>query len=231
LFYVPAHGFTGEESFTYRVSDVHGQASSAQVSVRVRNNSRAGNAAIDTDLDGFPDEFEVGVGTLPGDRDSKPDAFIEGLGIPLTVTKCTLLLKPEKESRDKLAFRFLLPIGAGYEPDGQRIEIAVGGVHRSFTLDAKGRSVEEGDASLRLRVKRKKGVVQAGDTRCDFKIARADLAAHFVDEALETLREQKSEPRAVSMLMLFGDTFFEAKVPLNYTSKSTKKGKAKLFTD
>jgi len=228
--YVPPRGFVGQARFTYEVSDLHGQVAFADVTVTVRESERAGSARIDADGDRYPDEFEARLGTDVGDPASTPGEDISGGASPLLVKKLVITLKPRKLLGDGLALRGALPLGAGFSPAGSRVVISVGGALHEFVLDEKGRATSEelDSGKFRLRVKRKKRAVVPGPARFDLTLKSADLAADLADEGLTTDRRQKKEPRAATVLVLFDGHTYEATVPLNYTAKAGKTGKAKL---
>ncbi len=228
IVYVPPRGFVGEERFTYEVSDLHGQVAFADVTVRVRESERAGAARVDTDGDRYPDEFEVRSGTAVDDASSRPGEDISAGATPLAVRRLSVTLDAKKPLRDRLAVRGTLPVNPAFSPEGQRVVVSVGGVFRAFTLDRRGRAATETKEVFRLRVKRKKGAIVPGPARFDFTVKAADLAGAFEDEALGTRRKQKKEPRAMTVFVLFDGQTYEATLPLDYSAKVGKKGKAKL---
>jgi hypothetical protein len=219
-------GFTGEDRFTYEVSDLHGQVAYGDVIVTVDASSRAGSARVDGDGDGYPDELEARLLTDAGDAGSRPGEDIPGGGADLEVTKLTLTVATHKESRDAIALRGVLPLAAGFEPEGRRVVVSVGGVVTELSLDAKGRAVIDGPSSFRLRIKRKKGVVVARPARFDLVLGRGEFAADLLDEGMGTERKQKKEPRAITVFVLFDGRTYEVTVPLAYSAKAGKKGKA-----
>jgi hypothetical protein len=218
----------GAVQYTYEVRDGHGQTSVAEVSVVVRASPLAGNARIDGDADGYSDEFETARGTGLLDGASRPGEDISGGASPLTVTKTVVKLKPHKEAADSIVLRGGLPVAEGYEPAGAHVVVSVAGIDREFTLDERGRAALEANTPFRLRVKRKKGMVQAGPVRFDLVLKRGDFAAALADEGLATDRRQKMEPRAATIYLLFDGHTYRVTVPLDWSAKPGKTGKAKL---
>ncbi len=69
LLYVPTAGYSGQDSFSYTISDGRGGTATATVTIAV---------AIDSDGDGIPDATERTIGTNPLDADSDDDGVLDG---------------------------------------------------------------------------------------------------------------------------------------------------------
>jgi hypothetical protein len=151
-----------------------------------------------------------------------------------------LKLDARRASSDQMALRCELPVAEGFDPDGAEVHVSVGGVTRKVVLDVRGRRTDAApgvalgalpDAAeavgARLRVRRKKGVVQSGAVRFDLKLTRADVGVDVADEALDTSRRQRREPRAITVFVLFDGGTYEATVPLLQRANAGRVGRAR----
>ncbi len=140
------------------------------------------NSQSDTDGDGFCDELEIALGTSPYVSGDTPFGGAPAASVPLVVPKLRISLDFARPDRDAVTFAARLPVPADFSPEGRRVVLDVGGVIRDVTLDAKGRAVSGPGESVRLKLRRVKGVVPAQDARLTVTISRSALAASFADE-------------------------------------------------
>jgi hypothetical protein len=117
-------------------------------------------------------------------------------------------------------------VPAGFVVTGQQVIVDVGGVVRPFTLDAKGKSPRDTQASFQLKVKQKKGVVAAQTSKFLAKFAKSDFAANFTDEALDDTTV-KNEQTTVPVVLFFNMQKFSADVAQLYNAKQGSTGKTK----
>jgi hypothetical protein len=229
IVYVPARGFTGEARYVYEVKDVHTQTSTAEVVVTVLASARAGNARIDTDADGYPDEFETARGTAPDDPDDFPGDDVSAGATPLDATSLALSLRTDRPASDSVVLTGRLAVAEGFDPTGASVVASVAGVVREFVLDATGRSFDgiNRAPTFRLRLKKKRGVVLAAFAKFELRLSHGDFAASWTDEGLTTERKAKKEPRAATAIVQFGGVTRVATLPMAYTAKKGVSGAAK----
>jgi hypothetical protein len=233
IVYVPPRGFTGDVAYSYEVRDIHDEVASAEVAVTVRASARAGDARVDSDGDGYPDEFEAARGTSAVDPASIPGENIAAGAAALFVNALRLVLRSRTPSTDDLAFVGRLPVADGFEPEGAVVVVAVAGVTREFVLDAAGRSltpaspVGRSGPAFRLRLKRRRGDVVGGEVRFDLRLVRGDFAAQWADEGLGTSRRQVREPRAATAIVMFDGRTRIATLPLVWSAAKGASGVAR----
>jgi hypothetical protein len=75
--YTPNPGFTGQDMFTYTISDGKGGSAGATVLVSI---------GVDSDMDGLLDTQEAMLGTLPNDPDSDDDGVLDGIEVNVITT-------------------------------------------------------------------------------------------------------------------------------------------------
>lgn len=222
-YYIPERGFTGEDTFTYQVSDAQSQSATATVDVTVQASPRAGNARVDTDLDGYPDEFETALGTSTGDIGDHPGENIAALGPrPLLLGRATLKLKPRKPMGDSIRLEGTLVLDPGFVPAGVPVDVTVGGVVRRFVLGVAGDAAAGPVDRISLRPQ------PDGSTPFELRLDAGEFATELADEGLDTARNARNEPRAVTVFVVVADRTFAADVPLSFTSRTGRVGKTKL---
>lgn len=146
-----------------------------------------------------------------------------GVFEPLEVSKLSIALNFAKADKDRIALTALLPLGADFAAEGSAAVIDVGGVVRSFTLDAKGKS-KVGDDRVAVTAVKKRGVVLGW--KLTLSIAKANLAADLRDEGLTSVTVKK-EPRNVTVTANVAGKIYIQTAVLKYTAKQGKTGSAK----
>lgn len=95
------------------------------------------------------------------------------------ITKIKLKLNFKKANRDLLAVQGVILIPDGFNPDGMAVDVDASGVFGSFVLDAKGKAKTDanGDKNKKfmLKLKIKKGVVQAGECKFTMTFKKGDF--------------------------------------------------------
>lgn len=89
----------------------------------------------------------------------------------------------DRSGKDSMTIRRKIPVPAGFSPAGTELAVNVGGVERTFTLDANGAGAS-GDASIQLVFKTVGGVVAKQTGEWFLKVTKADLASEFANEGL-----------------------------------------------
>ena len=106
-----------------------------------------------------------------------------------------------------------------------QVAVSVGGIVRTFTLDANGRSPAGAVDSFTLSLKRVGGVVQANAAaKFTLKLGKSSLAATLRDEGLAAALRGRKQPREVAVRVLFGAALFESAIPVRFTNTSGKTG-------
>lgn len=130
-----------------------------------------------------------------------------------------------KEGRDGLVLEGEIPVDAGFDPAGKSLSVDVGGIARSFTLDAKGRGTAA-DGVAALAVRRTKGTVPAQRARVTVTLRNTSLAADLADEGL-TDADASAKPVSVPVSVTLGSTSFDAVADLVWDAKAGRSGSAK----
>ena len=91
---------------------------------------------------------------------------------PPGVSKLGIKLNLAKPSLDSIGLKGTLAVPAGFSAAGATLEVSIGGVVKTFTLDAKGKTTV-GTDKAQLTVKAKKGVVAAQDAKLVGRIGRS----------------------------------------------------------
>ncbi|MFN8642288.1 MAG: hypothetical protein U0802_11770 [Candidatus Binatia bacterium] len=139
--------------------------------------------------------------------------------------KLSIKLSFASVGNDAIKLTGTLPIPNGFPVDGARVVVDVGGVIKSFTLDAKGKAAV-GDDKVALAVRAKGGVVLAQDAALSAKFKKGTFADKLVDEGL-TNRTVSDLPVTVSVQVDVGPVVYTSSPTLTYTAKAGKTGKAK----
>ncbi len=155
---------------------------------------------------------------LPVSAGSVPD---------LIVGKMSIKLNFSKSGNDSIGLQGTLAVPDGFRVEGRKFVLDVGGVIKSFTLDAKGKAKAPGE-QLVLKVKAKKGVVTAQDAKLSLKLTKGTFSADLADDGLvnETV---KAVPVFIPVTVTVDDnpTPPTATAQLSYTAKKGKTGSAK----
>lgn len=166
---------------------------------------------------------EFGTTALPGPRTvqseyaGKTDGFVMRIGLPVvTAKKVKIQLDFRRTGHDVIRVK-----GVSEAPSlpsaGSDATIDVGGVSRTFTLDAKGRGSVGGD-SIRLRFGRK-GATFAVTLRGDF-------AALLADEGLTGDATLSHAARSAAISLEQDGASYTGSLALSYSSKAGVRGSA-----
>ncbi len=117
-----------------------------------------------------------------------------------------------------------LAVPDGFSPAGATLQVSVGGVVKSFTLDAKGKA-KVGTDQAQVFVK-KKDVVLAQDARLNVKFAKGSFAESFDDEGLVNATVTNAAVTIPVEVVMNGTTYASAQAQ-SYTAKAGKSGKTK----
>lgn len=185
------------------------------------------NSTLDSDADGFSDEIETDQGTSPLSASSTPfDGAVAGTPESLFISKLGVGLNFGKPGNDSLSASGILTVPAGFAVSGAKVVVDIGGVVKSFTLDAKGSSPKATD-TFKLSVKATKGVVAAQSSKFSVKYSKGTWQALFTDEGLAN-DTVSNVPKTVPVVILFNSKVFKADVAQLYSAKKDSTGKTKL---
>ena len=187
----------------------------------------AGGSTIDSDGDGFPNEFETLYGSSPSDPASTPfGGAASGQAQMLTLTKVGVKLNFLKTGVDHVTLQGTLPVPAGFAPAGKEVSIFFGGVFGKFMLNDKGTS-PKGDASFKMMVRKKKGVVAAQTSKFTANFNKGSYTTPLSDEKLDGSVDAKLQARTVDVIVLFNQTMYRTSQKVTYSAKKGKTGSAK----
>lgn len=144
---------------------------------------------------------------------------------PPGVSKLGIKLNFAKSSADSIGLKGTLAVPADFAVAGATLEVSIGGVVKTFTLDAKGKA-QVGDDKAQLTVKAKKGVVLAQDAKLNVKFGKGSFAAALVDEGLVDATV-KDIAVIMPVEIKLNDTMYALAQAQTYTAKAGKTGKAK----
>ncbi|MEI6235102.1 MAG: PKD domain-containing protein [Planctomycetota bacterium] len=183
--------------------------------------------ATDVDSDGFITELETALGTDPLNINSTPfGGAPAGVPQPIVISKVSVKLNFTKAGTDSISLSGLLPIPMGFSIAGKTAVVYLGGVTKSFTLNAKGTSPKAND-SFGIKIKAVKGVVPAQSAPFATKFLKGSFSAALADEGLDGSATVKNVARDVNVIVLFNQTLFTTKKTLTYTATKAKVGSAK----
>jgi hypothetical protein len=182
------------------------------------------DSLVDTDGDGFPDEIETAVGTAPDNAGDTPTGGTAAAPLPLRLPRVGIRLDFTTPAHDRLTFSCRFPVADDFAVDGAMVLVDVGGVVRSFTLDAHGRGVGTAPRTVHLTVRR----LPAGRVaQLDVRLSKDSVAAALADEGLLNTTTHGTAHVAVPAIVLAGGGYFTATKTLRYAAKVGKSGAAK----
>lgn len=187
----------------------------------------ASASLVDTDGDGFPDELESAEGASPNDAGDTPFGGAPASPLPLAVPRLDIHLNFAAPANDRLTFSFKVPIAAGFDPDGKKLVVDVGGIVREFTLDSHGRGAGVPTGAVQLSLRRSHGTVPAQRARAAVKLSQESVAAALADEGLLNATTHGRSRVSVPAIVLLDGSYFTSLKALHYTAKVGKSGAAK----
>ncbi|HLX61198.1 MAG TPA: CAP domain-containing protein [Planctomycetota bacterium] len=183
-------------------------------------------STVDSDGDGFPDELETALGTNPHDAKSTPFSGAPASPQALPNPKLTVRLNFLKTNVDTLSLTGMLPVPANFAVAGKTVTVDVGGVIRTFTLDAKGMAKStSGTDTFKLKVIAVKGAVAAQNSAYTVKITKSSLSALLADEGMVNATVTNSNI-TVPVIVLFNAQYLTVNRLTIYSAKAGKTGAA-----
>lgn len=148
-----------------------------------------------------------------------------GVCNPPGVTKLQIKLNFAKPSLDGIDLKGTLAVADGFTPAGATLQVTIGGVAKSFTLDTKGKA-KVGTDQAQVFVKKKKGLVLAQDARLTVKFAKGSFASSLLDEGLVDATVTDA-PVTIPVEIVMNATTYARAQAQSYTAKAGKSGKTK----
>ncbi len=219
----PNHTYAaaGFYTATLHVTDATQQTLSAQIAITV--NAPVVGVGNDSDGDGYSDAFESFAGSNPNDPNSVPYGIaLTGGPLPLAVAKLSTALNFAKPAGDSIQLSGLLPVPAGFNPDGTTVVFDIAGVSFATPLDAKGM----GGKVFKLALKKVKGAVPAQSAKFALKLTKGNYAATLANAGMinETI---KGLPVALKVSSIFNGGVYQALQSQSYTARLGKTGASK----
>lgn len=208
---IHAYGAAGNYLVTLTVNDAFNAKSTATVKVFIFN---------DNNSDGVPD--------LDATIDNTPfvDAFkaVNNYSAQnLDIKKMSISLNFSKQQADAISISGTLPLPANFTPANQAVLLVVGGVGRTFKLDAKGKAAATPNGTFKLQFKKS---AAPGFGKFTISISKAILQKFFEDEKL-TNRTVKAESDPVRVTIFFTNAMYDKDQAQVYTAKQNSMGKTK----
>ena len=141
----------------------------------------------------------------------------------LQISKLNIKLNFSRDNSDTLMLSATAQLPAGFTPDQQRLLINVGGVVRSFVLNARGGGVSSESGADTVMLRTRKGSSLAMVT---VKLSRGAFLADFADEGLlnATVYAQSA---TIGVALVIGTAAYHADAAVTYTAHLGKMGSAK----
>lgn len=128
-------------------------------------------------------------------------------------------------SRDTILLKATLAVPDGFTAAGAQLFIDVGGVVKSFDLDAAGKAKVDTDR-VKLTVASTRGVVLAQDAKLSVQFANGSFASWLADDGL-TDTTVSELPISIPVRVVMNGHVYATTQPQTYTAKVGKTGKTK----
>jgi hypothetical protein len=220
-----AYAVVGTYTATVTINDGKGGLSGASVAVTVTPAGGDMQGDADSDGDGFSDQIETALGSSPTNANDRPAALAvaEKTGV-LSVRKLRIRLNFARPANDSIALNGLLAIPDGFGAAGQTVIVDVGGVVRSVTLDAKGRS-PKGNDSVAVGVKSGKAGTPLQVAKFAVKLMKGSFAAALQDDGL--VNATATAQVTVPVTVIFNGEVLKKAVTQAYKATKDKAGATK----
>jgi hypothetical protein len=171
----------------------------------------------DSDDDGFPDELEAELGTSRLDPEDTPMNDQPGTDMqPTGIIRAAIKLNFRKPTAisDSIQLSGAIPQLVGFAPANVQVTVDVGGVVRTFTLGAKGISL---DKALKINPKTGKFSLRM----------KGSFAAKLEDEGLHNSTELRHEVTVPIFILAGNIGWYGESRRMLYNSKEDRSGSAK----
>jgi hypothetical protein len=222
---------TGTYVVTVTATDASGLAATQTLSVLVDAFGGAvapQGAEPDSDGDGFSDSMETAMGTDPQNVSSSPAAGQPADPQALMLTKMGIKLSFSDTGNDSAQIGGYLPIERSMTLAGQQVAVNIGGIIRSFVLDAKGGAVQGGD-SLKVAAKGKNGTALRQAAKFQVKLTKGALAVSLADEGFIGTEDVAGALTSVQVTVIFNGIVYQTSRLQSYSAKAGKSGASRDF--
>ena len=221
----PTHQYAAAGTYTVSVSISDGNGGTATSSMSITVNAPIVGGGSDSDNDGFSDNFETKFGTNPLDPASLPFPLTGAAATPKPIASAGVSAKLNfaKAGNDSIMVSGLLPVPAGFVPNGAKLALTFGNFVEIFQFDAKGHAKLSKDEQATIALKSKKGVIAAQTSKFVIKLTHAKLQA---DLAAFGLTNKNASKTAVTLapLVIFNNGLYSATVLEHYSARQNKSG-------
>jgi hypothetical protein len=231
------HAFINPGTYSAKVTITNSVSLSVTgtVSVTVAAGLLPAGVFVDDDGDGFPSEVEQALGSSPTDATNTPFAMapVPPAAKSLTISKMAVSLSFSPKTptgKDSLAVAGLLPISSGFSPAGQHVIVDVGGVVKSWVLDAKGKgkAASKYDLfSVGFKAAKKGGVVAAQNGKYAVTLKSGTFAAKLAAYGYDNADHKAAITLQVPVAIIFNGNIYEALATQHYKSAKNKSGSSK----
>jgi len=181
----------------------------------------------DDDGDGISDEMELLAGSDPFDKASTPltGNALAVTPIPLSIEKLSIQLNFAKANLDTIRISGVLPIPASFVPSEKTIVLNIGGVVKSFTLNAKGQSKTSRNEAFLLNVRKVRSKVL--EQNASFTVfLRGTFGPSLAENGLKNT-DTKQAVVQVQITALFDGQYLQSTENLLYSAKKGKTGRTR----
>jgi len=231
------HAFINPGTYSVKVTITNSVSLSVTgtVSVTVAAGLLPAGVFVDDDGDGFPSEVEQALGSSPTDFTNTPFGMapVPPAAKSLTISKMAISLSFSPKTptgKDSLAVAGLLPISSGFSPAGQHVIVDVGGVVKSWVLDAKGKGTggsKNDKFSVGFKAAKKGGVVAAQNGKYAVSLKSGTFAAKLAAYGYDNADHKAAITLQVPVAIIFNGNIYEALATQHYKSAKSKSGSSK----
>lgn len=143
-----------------------------------------------------------------------------------TVQKASAKFTFPSSAKDGLQLSGTVPVVKFFVPLGKTVEVVIGGVSKTFSLNARGQGVS-GSCKFQLKGKMKQGVFKATPAKFTLTVKGEPLLASLEEFGFaNTTTDKAGAPVNIFVMMLVSQMGYEADATLLYKAKQGKSGKA-----
>lgn len=144
--------------------------------------------------------------------------------LPIIDAKLAIKLSFTTPDKDTLKFQGSIPVPAGFSPLGQEVQVDIGGIQRTFLMDAKGKATS-GNDKLQFKIKEKNGIVEEQLAKIQVSLKNGNFTSTLQDEGITN--EDSAAELSIKISITFGENTATLIKPIYYKAKAGKSGTAK----